>query len=426
MIIRVNINSKVVKSLNRIDVQSVKVSDNRIEVSFDVSGEQDWLDCFVEPYVEITEYETSIDGVPESVAVLPFVSNMLPMIWVFDAVLHVNEIDKSFYESIPEFKKGFIKMYSQFELKGTVEADSVIENHSGTDGSILLFSGGADAFYTLISILEQKPVLLTVWGADLYTDNPGGWANIESHVKKSANNLELESVCVKTNFRLYTSRQRLDETVKAKNPKLNWYHDFQHGPVLLCLAAPLAYKRGAGRVYISSSFTPDLIGNYFCASDPTIDNYMRYSDTQVIHHGYESNRQEKIHKICEFNSAHNNIIDLRVCFDAYNGTNCCICEKCCRTMLAIIADGCNPANYGFELYDEEQRKKIIYKLKHVYRPQFQYNRYHCIQEHLRERYTLRTCPKDLKWFYVLKLHRSLPWYYRIFNKLKKAVRSLIK
>jgi len=412
--------------MNKIIVKNIDVKDNKICVRFDVSGSDEWLNCFVEPYEDVIEYNVNVAGTPDSVAVIPFVSNLLPVIWLFDAELCVDELDEEFCNCIQDVKKGFCDMYYDYKFGGKVTANKLIKNHSESDKSLVLFSGGVDAFHTVISHIDEKPYLASVWGADMYIDNVNGWANIEAHIKDSAEKLNLESIIIKSNFREYLSYSYLTDFVKQVREKVEWYHDFQHGPVLICLTAPLAYTLGIGKVYIASSFSPELIGNYTCASDPTMDNYYHFCDTNVIHFGFEYNRQGKIHEICEFNSTHNNIINLRVCWNDYNGGNCCLCEKCIRTSLAIIAEGKNPADYGFTLYNDEIRAQMLEKLKKKYRPQFQYNRYFCIQELLKKTYTYKSCPDDLKWFYKLKLHRKQPLYFKLYKSISPIIKKIIK
>ena len=73
----------------------------------------------------------------------------------------------------------------------------------------------------------------------------------------------------------------------------DWWHGFQHGIGLIGHAAPLAYLFNIDNLYIASSYTIKDKGKVTCASDPTIDNYVKFSDCHVIHDGYEYGRQEK-------------------------------------------------------------------------------------------------------------------------------------
>lgn len=51
------------------------------------------------------------------------------------------------------------------------------------------FSGGVDAFSTLISHIDETPELFTLWGNDILYDNQSGWKNVEKHIEKQQNNL---------------------------------------------------------------------------------------------------------------------------------------------------------------------------------------------------------------------------------------------
>ena len=135
---------------------------------------------------------------------------------------------------------------------------------------------------------------------------------------------------------------------------------FQHGIGLIGHAAPLAYLFNIDNLYIASSYTIKDKGKVTCASDPTIDNYVKFSDCHVIHDGYEYGRQEKIANICTYRKKIDKDIKLRVCWISDSGENCNHCEKCIRTILGIVAEDENPVNYGFNP-DYKYIKKYVEK-----------------------------------------------------------------
>jgi hypothetical protein len=151
-----------------------------------------------------------------------------------------------------------------------------------------------------------------------------------------------------------------------KQIKGNWWHEFQHGIGIIGHAAPLAYIYNSEAVYIASTFTEKEKGKVTCASDPSIDNYVKLGGSRVLHDGYEFNRQNKIKNICDYINSKNFKIALRVCWQSSGGKNCNHCEKCYRTILAILIEGYNPNDYGF-FYD----KKINLKLKKHIKYKFQ-------------------------------------------------------
>ena len=101
-------------------------------------------------------YSESIENVPTSIAVIPLICNLLPIIWLTDSILKVDALDKDFYESIEAFKSGYISMYPQMCFKGKMEINRLEENHTKSPHkqAATFFSGGVDAFATLIAHLD--------------------------------------------------------------------------------------------------------------------------------------------------------------------------------------------------------------------------------------------------------------------------------
>lgn len=407
--------------MNKIFVKKVSIENNKIEGVFEVRGSKKWINLFKKPYRFNIEYSQDISNTPISIAVIPFICNVLPIIWLFDAELIVNELDMVFYNSINDFKKGYIKMYPRFNFKGKISVSNLVLNENSCQNSAVLFSGGVDAFQTLLSHLKEKTSLVTLWGADIPRDNIDGWEPVKKHVETTAKLYGLNHYFVKTNFREYINENILESYVCSKQPQLGWWHDFQHGIAIISHTAPLAYCLGFGVVYIASSFTEKDIGKYTCASDPTIDNFVRFSNTVIKHDGYEFNRQMKIHNICSYSNKFKINIPLRVCWESRGGVNCCQCEKCYRTILAILSEKGNPKKYGFDLYNEDIRNKMLFELKEKYKIQYNF-RYSFIQDALRKNYTSENCPDDLKWFYNLTIEDKQP----INLNTSKQIKSILK
>lgn len=91
-----------------------------------------------------------------------------------------------------------------------------------------------------------------------------------------------------------------------------WWHGFQHGIGLIGQAAPIAFNHKLKSVYIVSTFT--IKDKVTCASDPIIDNFVEFCGWKTIHDGYESTRQDKVHKISRFVKNTGVDVNLRVCW----------------------------------------------------------------------------------------------------------------
>ena len=207
------------------------------------------------------------------------------------------------------------------------------------------FSGGVDAFATLIAHIEESPRLVTIFGADINLNDKEGTDNVLQHVANTGNQFKIEYNCIKTNIKDYLNYTYLNELVKKSND--SWWHGFQHGICLIGTAAPFVHILGIKQIYIASSYTKE--DNVPCASHPNIDNKVKFGGCQVLHDQYEYNRQQKIQHILEYTKTDSTVqnIQLRVCWMSRGGHNCSKCEKCYRTIFGLIAEGANPELFGF-------------------------------------------------------------------------------
>lgn len=347
--------------MDRIIVESCQITDTVINVRYKVEGDlQRYLKEGLFRFT--TEYSESVANVPYSIAVIPFVANVLPLVWLAGGELIIEELDKSFYNSINEFKHGYTNMYPMLDFKGKVTANRIISNDiEKTNNTAAFFSGGVDAFATLLAHIEEKPLLLTLWGADVKLNDTGGWENVKQRIEHTANTFCLENIFIRTNFREIFNDKQLSGLIKHSGD--SWWHGFQHGIGIISHAAPLVYTRHLAKVYIASSFTIREKGLVTCASDPSIDNHVKFCGSQVVHDQYEYARQDKIRHICEFVRERGVSIYLHVCWISSGGKNCCHCEKCYRTMLALFAEGEDPIDYGF-CYTTDDLKKSYRRLKY--------------------------------------------------------------
>lgn len=410
--------------MNSVRCSKINIEGTSILGEFTVEGDDEWVSLFTKPYMFQIDYDIALNDLPKSIAVIPFVANVLPMVWLKNAVLYVDELDKTFMECLDEVRKGYGKLYPDLVFSGNIEVKKIIENQSSGDGSAVLFSGGVDAFNTLFSHIEEKPSLITLWGADIKRQNTSGWNNVKHSIVETAHTYDLSVQFIKTNFREYLSEAHLTNFVQYFNPHLEWWHDFQHGIAIICHSAPIAYLNGISKVYIASSFTKGM-KNYTCASDPLIDDHVRFGNTKVIHDGYEYMRQDKIHNICKYHEKSGIDVPLRVCWLSDQGNNCCHCEKCYRTILGILAEGNDPINYGFADYPAF-KKRMFAEIRWKYRINNNYNaRYEQIQNRLRETYTKNDCPRELKWFYKVRMKSIDTTDSTVFAKIENLCYRLI-
>lgn len=409
---------------NRIVIDMPILSPNRISYSYTVAGE--WEKAFRLDEEFFIEYSCDISSVPSGVAVVPFLANLLPIAWVYDAEIVVSVCDEDFYNSILEFKKGYIEMYPMMKFGGKVTVSKLQKNTPiHKNGVAAFFSGGVDAFNTLTQHADEKPTLLTIWGADVSFDDKAGWKSVTDHLKYTVKEFELDYVVIKSCFRRFLNENVLSDRVKKSGD--GWWHGFQHGLGIISHAAPIAYALGKQSIYIASSFTAAEKGKVTCASDPTIDNYIRFCSTRVKHDGYEFNRQMKIHNIVEYSQNNKIKIPLRVCWISKGGTNCCDCEKCWRTILGVFAEGENPRNFGFK-YSDKQLSKLAFKMRFGGDKLFGTLRYSPIQNAMKRNTNKNKLPSCIRWFYDIDLSNlnQSHWWYKLLMRIRNKIFSMVK
>ncbi|MDO4413680.1 MAG: hypothetical protein Q4C20_01240 [Erysipelotrichaceae bacterium] len=345
--------------MERIKLNSIEKLQNELTYSFEVS---EGLKKYFTGKPFVIKYPECIENVPDSVLSIPFVVNVLPIIWLTHSELQLNELDQDFFDAIPEIQEGYQTMYPESEFKGEITVGKVVANsrNSRTAKSAILFSGGLDAVTTMLRHLEESPLLVSIWGADIEYDNEDGWKTAGKSMKEAADLFGLDIVTVRSAFRQFDSELHLDIDFYTQL-KRGWWYGVKHGIGIIGHVAPLAWLRGLSTVYIASSNNV-RDGVVRCASDPKIDNHVAYCGCKVIHDNFESTRQDKTKYLIQYRKDHNlDHIPLHVCWESPTGENCSHCEKCYRTMVGFWIEGEDPVHYGFK-YDRSVFKDIYKKL----------------------------------------------------------------
>lgn len=317
-------------------------------------------------------------------------------------------------------------MYPTISMLGNLKVKEIEENLYISENTGCLFSGGVDAFNTLFQHINEKPILLTIWGADVRLDDKIGWNRVQKHHVGVAREYGLDYSFVKTNFRTVLNYRKLNDGVSKENNR-EWWHDFQHGIAILGQISPIAYEKKIRVLYIASSNTHESRKRIVCASDPTIDNYVKYASCKVIHDGYEYTRQDKIHNICKFlEKTDEKSVQLRVCWKSSGGENCCECEKCYRTILEILVEKKDPNDFGFH-FTKEKRAKMMKEMPKIDLVKYNFaNYYSDAQKRLLENYTEEETPEDLYWFRKFRMRNAKPKHIELEEKILKKIKKILK
>lgn len=347
----------------KISVRAVRITPPRgIIIEFAAGGE---LEQYFKTNIFQIDYSVDILDVPYGLAVIPFVCNVLPIVWLTDATLYLDELDEDFYNCVEKLKQGYREIYPNLQFKGKIECKKIrYEREECNQRSLVFFSGGVDAFATLIAHIDELPTLFSICGADVKLANITGWNTVMKQIKEVSDNFNLSTIQCYSNFREFIDEEKLCELVTILGAKDDYWHGFQHGIGLISHSAPLAWSYGYTTHYIASSYTIRERDICTCASDPRIDNNMKFCGAKVFHDQFEYCRQEKIKHIVEYCRTNRCKINLRVCWISDRGDNCGLCEKCIRTIYALLAEKEDPRNYGFHNVDLLKIKLLLkYKTK---------------------------------------------------------------
>ncbi len=378
--------------MNDLWIKKISIKDNkRIEIEFDMSGK--WK-RYVYNKKFFCEYNIEINSVPDSLMIIPLLGNLLPIAWLYNLNICIDVLDKSFYEYLPKVLQGYENMYPNYQFHNNLKVKCLEDNdYINNKIEACFFSGGVDAYYTFLRHRNSISAITTVWGSDVKLEDYIGWENVYKAVSRTSEMYGVKKYIIKSNFREVLNTDNL--SYDLKHDGWSWWHEFQHGMGLITLMAPVAYIEKISCLYIASSYTSD-IKNLTCASDPSIDNYVRFNNCKVIHDGFESNRQQKIKYIVDYSKKYNKSIDLRVCWISQGGKNCCVCEKCCRTMTALLLENGELERFGFN-NKYANSKKIAKNMK--YKNSALPRDWNILHERLHEKYTKKTVPKEWRWFY---------------------------
>lgn len=396
----------------KIEIKKIIKKENKIEILYKQSGMNEYLDDSITPF---WEYDRNIEDVPDSIAIIPFVSNLLPMIFVLDAELIVDELDEDFYNCITQYRNGYQEMIPMISFKGNIIVNKAVSNHYDVIKNCLLYSGGIDATSSLAVNEGNIEDCITIWGSDVKANNLEGWNRLSETIEENVKKYGKNWIVIRSNFRDYVLENNLSEFVKDSGD--GWWHGFQHGVALLGQVAPLAYLNKYKNIFIASSFTKDY--RPICASDPLTDNCFVVGSTRTIHDGFEYDRCEKVKNIFNSIDKKNITLNLHVCWESASGKNCGHCEKCIRSYLNCRSVGGDSSKIGLTPSINMNEIKKFYLHKVYFDKNAKY-RFSIIADMIKKTYS-NNIPKDLEWIVNLdinKVNKSLYW------KLKKIYRGL--
>jgi len=410
--------------MNKLILNNIEIKNNRVDYYFRLEGHLQKY--FRNENHMFIEYNFGVEDIPKSILSIPFVSNVIPLMWITDSAIELDELDESFFECLNDLKAAYQAMFPSVKFNGAIMPKNIVSNsyvHEKEAAS--LFSGGLDALTTFIRIKDKNPLLITEYG---WYENEITYSDVWEADKQNAvdfgKRYGLDNILIQSNYGTFLKAEEIDIDFKRKLGD-SWWHGLHHGLAIISAAIPIAYLLKVKCLYIASSNSP--LYKVTCASDPTVDNKIKFASGKVFHDAYELTRQDKVKVVVDYSLKSNEKLNIRVCFK--NEENCCKCEKCLRTILGILAEGENPLNYGFNISDNmsDHIKKYLYQEVKFFTDTFITIYWNLIQNRMRENYSKIINEDLLDWFldfdFVKERKRAL-LRYRIRNFMPILKRKL--
>jgi hypothetical protein len=304
-----------------------------------ISAEIVWEDCNRPPYELYFETDPAFSA-DLTLSPHPFlVGCVVPALYYGEKRLQIDA------DVCPELKENLSKAIAVFNywfssdginpMKIEAKSASVPVKNGRTNRAGFFFSGGVDSFSLLRQNRLQYPRehpgslkdSILIYGLEL--DDPQSFQHVRASLQPVAESFDLEFIPVYTN--LYLEYRPEDATNKFK---FWWY--YLMGSALAAVGHALANRLDS--VSIASEYNLPQHVPHGC--HPFLDPYYSSFDMSIHHEMFTMTRYEKVKLISSWDKALDN---LRVCnqYKQYNegALNCGRCEKCVRTMMALLAAG---------------------------------------------------------------------------------------
>lgn len=287
--------------------------------------------------------ELDLRNLDYSIVTLPFIMNVIAIVWITDKTYYIDSMDEEIYNSFATIQKVFQAFYRSKKWSGQLIPRKLVKNNLNNPQEntvATLFSHGLDAVYTAMHNHDKKQILVTVCGSDIGLHQDTMWENVQKQCREFAQLHGHSNVFVRSNFNIFRNFKYLVTLTPEVNG--NWFAWTSQGLGYTSLAAPVAYQHGCPQVLIASTRTSSNPIPY--GTHPLIDNNINFAGIQVEHDGPEADRLDKIRKIAQLTKDYNLPKPmLRVCWgNDLAGGNCNECEKCFRTIVELLVEGQNP------------------------------------------------------------------------------------
>jgi hypothetical protein len=230
-------------------------------------------------------------------------------------------VSEKLMEGLVKYQKILSEWYPDYrptEVEaGSVLAELDVEPGAGT---AFFFSGGVDSFHTYLGNREDLTHALFLYGADIKLHETAYRELTSRELNTAAREMGVEFIEVESNLLEFTEEH------------CSWaYHS--HGAYLPAIAKLFGDR--FHKVSLASSYPEHKLVPW--GSHPSTDPLWSGAGMEVVHFGGMATRFDKVSTVGKNELARRFV---RVCWENVEGSyNCCECEKCLRTMVALRIAG---------------------------------------------------------------------------------------
>lgn len=148
-------------------IQSMHIDRNHLKISVNQNLKLRFLrDDFFAEYDE----DIDLNALDSSLVTMPFVLNVLPIVWISNRDYSIDSMDEDLYHSLEKIKKVYERLYPKTSWTGNLIPRKLVKNKplvslkDSKDHIALLYSGGLDSLCASLMHMGQHQLLITAWG----------------------------------------------------------------------------------------------------------------------------------------------------------------------------------------------------------------------------------------------------------------------
>lgn len=339
-------------------ISSLHTTKNSITIKANPTFKEQYL--LEDFFIEYFDPAIAIHDMNYSIITLPFILNVISIVWLSGQTYYVDEMDSQLYYSLQKIRRVFQILYPGTQWNGTLEAHRLVDNPfplatSDDTHAALLFSYGLDSLYSSFKTKHKKQLLLTAYGHfDTPLLNKDIWHNLSKKIINYAQTHAYDYQFFKSNYHNFINKSYLD---KVSKEIWNWRLQAVEGLGWAGLVAPILIHTGYSQLLVSASFTWDF--GYAYAATPLIDDNLQFAGITVKHDGFDASRVEKclyLANQCKLLGIPQ--LKMRVCGKDVKCKNCNKCGKCLRTIIGFLLADVPLKDFGFPISNKKACSRI--------------------------------------------------------------------